>query len=142
MKRIVFGGMFIVSLLLLQLAPAPLADQKKAPGPWKIVEDVTMLQVWSEPQLHLQWPQVTLLQVTSDQMKELENDQLAFYKKHGVFGKPGESVCTDAVAHFQVSLVNTPAKSTKSNDAVLVVAGHDYTTNCTFSALGVTKIEP
>lgn len=142
MKRIVFGGMFIVSLILLQLAPAPLADQKKAPSPWKTVDEVKMLKIWDEPQFGLQWPQVTLLQVTSDQMKELENDQLEFYKKYGVFGKKGESICTNAAAHFQVSLLNSPTKSIKSKDAMLVVAGHDWTTNCTFSALGVTKIEP
>lgn len=140
MKRILFGGMFILSLILLQLAPAPLADQKKPPNPWKAVDDVTMLQVWAEPQLHLQWPQVTLLQVTSDQMKELENDPLEFYKKYGVFGPKGTAVCDNAVAHFQVSLLNPPTKSYKPQDAILVVAGHDWTTNCTFSALGVTKI--
>ena len=142
MKRIVFGGMFIISLTLLQLAPAPLADQKKAASPWKTDQGVQMLQVWAEPQLDLKWPQVTLLKVTSDQMKELEDDQLEFYKKYGVFGPKGTPVCTDAVAHFQVSLLNTPTKSTKSKDAMLVVAGHDWNTNCTFSALGVTKIEP
>ena len=138
MKRIVFGGMFIVSLLLLQLAPAPLADQK-SPGPWKTVDDVKLLKVWEDSKFGLQWPQITLLQLSREQLKELQNDQLEFYKKYGVFGPRGTVVCDNAVAQLQVSLVNP---SIKSKDAVLVVAGHDWTTNCSFSALAVTKIEP
>lgn len=135
MKRMIFGGMLVVSFIFLHPASAPRAEEKKL-GPWKVVNGVKLLKVWEVPEFGLQWPQVVFLQLSADQLKELRDDQLSFYKKYDVFGA---TLCTRAVAHFEVSLVS-PNEKTK--DPALVVANHDWSTACSFSALDVTKIAP
>lgn len=133
MKRIVFGASLIVSLILLQAASAPTAEEKKVSA-WREFKDMKQLKAWEVPELDLRWPQIVLLQPTAAQLKELHEDPLAFYKKYNVFGP---SDCDYAVAHSEVSLMQPKEKQ---KDAALVIAAHDSGTYCTYTALEVTKI--
>lgn len=133
MKRIVMGGVLVASLVLLRPISAPLAEEKPPSG-WKVVGDFKALKLW-ETELGPHWPQITLLQLSSERLKELQSDQLAFYTKYNIFGP---TPCDNAVGHFVVRLV---APKTQSKDPAIVVAAHDSDTYCASAAFEVSDIK-
>src|SRR6266850_2903873 len=133
MKRIAFWGVLAASLILLQPVPASVAEDKTATG-WKTLGDFKVLRLWQEPQ-GPQWPQIALLQVSSDRLKELQNDPLAFYKKYDIFN-PSHS--DHDQGHF---VLRFGEYSAESKDPAIVVIAHDVGTYSGFGAFEVANIK-
>ena len=119
MKRFVLWSALAVSLLVLQPAVGSIADEKTTHG-WRSVKGVEMLRLWEQPS-GPKVPQVVILRLSNDQLKELEKDPLGFYKTFDVFTPPYSD-------HDQGHAVFNLQADPKSEDGVLVVAVHDVGT--------------
>ena len=83
MKGIVVGGVLAVSAILLQASSAPLAEehQKAEPCTWTDVKGLKRLKVSKMKE----FPELVLLQLTDEQLRELQENPLDFYNKYSVF---------------------------------------------------------
>jgi hypothetical protein len=133
MKRILFCGVVVASLMLLQPGRVSVAEEKQLTG-WKTAGDFKILKMWEQPQ-GPQWPQIAILQLSKERFKDLENDPLSFYKKYDLF-KPSSSDHDQGHAVF--NLVGYPAKS---QDDVFVIIAHDVGTWSAFSGFEVSSIK-
>jgi hypothetical protein len=134
MKRILFWGVLAASLMLLQPSPASVAEEK-APTGWRIVKGVKMLQLWERPGGPTE-PQVAILELSSDQLRELESDPLGFYKKYEVFGG---SLSDHDQGHFVIRLGKSSADESKY--PAIVIPVHDYTTSSAYAGFEVKEIK-
>ncbi len=133
MKRILFGGVLVASLILLQPSSAPLAEKKK-PSAWKSAgEGVKVLRVWEVPELSLKWPQVAFMQLSEEKQRELQSDPLKFLQKYKIFENTDQ-----VIGQFFVRLMEPGAQA---KDPVFTVAAHGSATYSGIASFAVDKIE-
>jgi len=132
MNRILFAGI-LAAFLAWQPGSSPLS-QDKGSTTWKEVDGVKVLKLWLEPNLGPKEPQIAVLQLSGEKQKELQCDQLAFYKRYKIFDPQSEY----SDGQFVIKLGQY--KST-TNDPYIVVVVHDSRTYSASASFGVEEIK-
>src|SRR5712691_5370246 len=85
MKRVLFCGLLVGSLILMEASSTPMADEKR-PG-WQTKDDVKVFDLSKVPEIGITSPECVMMRIPKDKLKDLEQEPLEFLQKRKIFEK-------------------------------------------------------